>query len=270
MKSIATFSSVLALSLLLTACGGIEQTTLSAGPLMYGQLAQFTVEGPNLDKGMTLTAAGCIGIAEVTASATASTKVYTCTPTATGAMVVTASGGGVTLRSMTVDIPVPQVSLKTSMGDIVLELDPGKAPISAFNFIRYVNSGFYTDIIFHRVLPNVIIQAGGFTTGPAAKAPTYAAIALESNNGLTNLRGTLAMARSAADASGTSQFYINVADNPGFDYVSATQPGYAVFGKVATGLSVVDTIGAVPTGTVGTMNDVPLTDVLILSATQTR
>ena len=114
-----------------------------------------------------------------------------------------------------------------------------------------------------------MIQGGGFDA-TLTQATTKAPIKLESNNGLTNLRGTLAMARTDVADSATSQFYINVVDNPSLDYVSATQPGYAVFGKVASGLAVVDTIAAVPTGTRGAMNDVPLTDVVILSATQTR
>ena len=268
MKSIVTRISALALSLLLASCGGIEQTTLGSGPLKYGQLAQFDVNGPNLDKGITLVAPKCSGIVAI-AGGTASQQSYNCTPSATGTITVAVVGGNVVLRQAEFNIPVPQVTLKTSMGDIALDLDPTAAPLSVNNFLQYVNTGFYTNLLFHRVLTNSIIQSGGFDatlTQPATKAP----IALESSNGLTNLRGTLAMARTSVSDSGTSQFYINVVDNPAFDYVSAAQPGYAVFGKVATGLPVVDAIGAVPTGVRNGMNDVPLTDVVILSATQTR
>ncbi len=269
MKSISTFSA-LALSLLLASCGGIEQTTLDSAPLKYGQLAQFNVNGPNLDKGITLVAPKCSGIVAI-AGGTPSQQSYNCTPSATGTITVMVVGGNVVLRQADFNVPVPQVTLKTSMGDIALDLDPTAAPLSVNNFLQYVSSGFYSNLIFHRVVvsPFAIIQGGGFDatlTQPATKAP----IALESNNGLTNLRGTLAMARTSVPDSGTSQFYINVVDNPAFDYVSAAQPGYAVFGKVATGLPVVDAIGAVPTGVRGGMNDVPLTDVVILSATQTR
>ena len=263
-------TAVMAIAISLVACGGIETTDINADHVMYGSLTTITVDGPNLDKGIQLVAPSCAGIAEVTASATPSHKAYTCTPTATGPMAVSVTGGGVVLRSITVNIPVPQVTLKTSLGDIVLELDPTKAPISALNFMQYVNTGFYANVIFHRVIPSFMIQGGGFTTGPTAKAPTYAPIKLESNNGLTNLRGTLAMARTNAADSATSQFYINVVDNPSLDYVSATQPGYAVFGKVVDGLPVVDAIAAVPTGAVNAMTDVPLTDVVIVSAVQTR
>ena len=255
---------------LLVACGGLETTDINADRLMYGNTTTITVDGPNLDKGIQLVAPSCAGITEVTASATPTHKAYTCIPKVTGPMVVTV-GGGVALRSITVNIPVPQVTLKTSMGDIVLELDPGKAPLSALNFMQYVNANFYANLIFHRVLPGFMIQAGAFTAGPTLRAPTYGPIKLESNNGLSNLRGSLAMARISVTDSANSQFYINVADNLSLDYASDTQPGYAVFGKVVDGLPVVDAISAVPTGAVnGIMTDVPLTDVVILSATQTR
>ena len=187
----------------------------------------------------------------------------------TGPITVAAVGGGVVLRSMTVTIPVPQVTMKTSMGDIVMELDPVKAPLSALNFMQYVNASFYSNLIFHRVLPTQIIQGGGFDAA-LAPATVRAPIALESKNGLSNLRGTLGMARSAAENSGTSQFYINVADNLGFDYVSAAQPGYAVFGKVVSGMATADAIAAVPTAVSHGMADVPVTPVVINSVTQTQ
>jgi len=260
----------MAIAVSLAACGGIETTDINADHAMYGATATITVDGPNLDKGIQLVAPSCAGIAEVAASAAPSHKAYTCTPTVTGPMAVSVTGGGVVLRSIKVNIPVPQVTLKTSLGDIVVELDPTKAPISALNFMRYVSTGFYANLIFHRVIPSFMIQGGGFTTGPTLKAPTYAPIKLESNNGLTNLRGTLAMARTSAADSATLQFYINVVDNASLDHVSDTQPGYAVFGKVATGMTTVDAIAAVPTGVVNGMADVPLTDVVIVSALQTQ
>ena len=259
----------LACATALAGCGGLEKTTITPDRLMYGNLSTFTINGPNLDKGITFTAPSCTGIAEVAARASPTEKAYTCTPAVTGPITVAAVGGGVVLRSMTVTIPVPQVTMKTSMGDIVVELDPVKAPLSALNFMQYVNANFYSNLIFHRVLPNQIIQGGGFDATLAA-ATVKAPIALESKNGLSNLRGTLGMARSAADNSGTSQFYINVADNLGFDYVSATQPGYAVFGKVISGMATADAIAAVPTAVSNGMADVPVTPVLINSVTQTQ
>jgi peptidyl-prolyl cis-trans isomerase A (cyclophilin A) len=272
MKGVMHFS-LRATSLLvvigLAACGGLEKTDITPDRLMYGKLATFTVNGPNLDKGITFNAPSCSGIAEVVASAAPTQKVYTCTPAVTGPMTVAVVGGGVVLRSMTLTIAVPQVTLATSLGDMVMELDPVKAPLSVNNFLQYVNSGFYSKLLFHRVISGFMIQAGGFDATLAA-VNTRPPITLESNNGLINLRGTLAMARTDVPNSGTSQFYINVIDNPPLDYVSATQPGYAVFGKVVTGMAVADAIGAVPTGVRNGMNDVPLTDVVILSATQTQ
>ncbi|MBZ4211911.1 MAG: peptidylprolyl isomerase [Rhodoferax sp.] len=253
----------------LAACGGLEKTDITPDLLMYGKLATFTVNGPNLDKGITFNAPSCAGIAEVAASAGPTEKVYTCTPAVTGPMTVAVVGGGVVLRSMTVTIPVPQVTMKTSMGDIVLELDPVKAPLSALNFMQYANANFYTNLIFHRVIPNQIVQGGGFDAA-LTPATGRAPIALESNKGLNNLRGTLGVARSTADNSGTSQFYINVADNPGFDYVSAAQPGYAVFGKVISGMATADAIAAVPTAVSKGMADVPVTPVVINSVIQTQ
>ena len=259
----------LACATVLAACGGLEKTDITPDLLMYGKQATFTVNGPNLDKGITFNAPSCAGIAEVAASAGPTEKVYTCTPAVTGPMTVAVVGGGVVLRSMTVTILVPQVTLKTSLGDIVMELDPVKAPLSALNFMQYVNANFYSNLIFHRVIPNFMIQGGGYDATLAA-ATTKAPITLESNKGLTNLRGTLAMARTGVANSATSQFYINVVDNPTLDYQDAINPGYAVFGKVIAGMSTVDAISAVPTGVSNGMADVPLTPVVINSVTQTQ
>ena len=259
----------LACAAAMTGCGGLETTTITPDRLMYGNVTTITVNGPNLDKGITLNAPNCGGITEVTASAGPSQKVYTCMPTVTGPMTILAVGGGVVLRSMTVNVPVPQVTMKTSMGDIVLELDPVKAPLSALNFMQYANAGFYNNLIFHRVIPNFMIQGGGYDATLTA-ATTKAPITLESNNGLTNLRGTVAMARTAVANSATSQFYINVVDNPTLDYQDASNPGYAVFGKVVSGMVTADAIDAVPTGVSNGMSDVPVTPVVIKSVTQTQ
>jgi cyclophilin family peptidyl-prolyl cis-trans isomerase len=169
----------------------------------------------------------------------------------------------------------PQVTLKTSLGNIVAELLPNSAPITAANMLAHVVSGFYDDLLFHRVIPDFVIQGGGFATGLNYQTPPYAPIKLESNNGLFNNRGTLAMARTDAPNSATSQFYINHVDNNlgdrvNLDYISANSPGYAVFGKVLTGLSVLDAIAAVPTRTVNGFQNVPVTDVKILEADQTK
>jgi len=150
----------------------------------------------------------------------------------------------------------PQVAIVTEMGEIVIELNPEKAPVTVKNFLRYVNDGFYDGLVFHRVWPGFMIQGGGFTPELIEK-PTRMPIKNEASNGLSNLRGTVAMARGQAANSASSQFFINVTNNAGLDYGKAiTYPdgsidtaGYAVFGKVVKGMEVADKIVNVPTTT---------------------
>ena len=160
----------------------------------------------------------------------------------------------------------PKVKLSTSMGDIVVQLDPTKAPKTVENFLAYVNDKHYNGTIFHRVIDGFMVQGGGFTPDMAQK-PTKAPIALEAANGLKNDAYTIAMARTSAPDSATAQFFINVKNN---DMLNARKPsgdGYAVFGKVIAGADVVDKIKAVPTSNRGGMGDVPTTPVTIFSAT---
>ncbi len=156
-----------------------------------------------------------------------------------------------------------KVKLETSAGDIVIELDAAKAPKSAENFIQYVKAGHYDGTIFHRVISNFMIQGGGMTADRREKA-TRPPIALEARNGLVNTRGTVAMARTNDPNSATSQFFINVKDN---DFLNAAQSrdgnGYAVFGKVTSGMDVVDKIRNAPTGP----GDFPNEPVVIKHAT---
>ncbi len=159
----------------------------------------------------------------------------------------------------------PVALLKTSLGDIKIELDRAKAPISVANFESYVNDGLYDGTIFHRVIEGFMIQGGGFTTD-MKKKQTKAPIKNEADNGLKNLRGTIAMARTQAVHSATSQFFINVVDNSNLDYQGPGSFGYAVFGRVIEGLDVVDAIRSVPTTTVGPHGDVPKEPVVIEKA----
>jgi peptidyl-prolyl cis-trans isomerase A (cyclophilin A) len=154
----------------------------------------------------------------------------------------------------------PVVVLVTSLGDITLELEPEKAPITVENFLAYVDAGFYDGTVFHRVIPNFMIQGGGMTPNLSQK-PTRAAIKNEAENGLTNVAGTIAMARTSARDSATAQFFINLKDNDFLNH-GVRDFGYAVFGHVTHGMDVVKKIGAVPTGP----NDVPVEPVLIKSA----
>jgi peptidyl-prolyl cis-trans isomerase B (cyclophilin B) len=159
------------------------------------------------------------------------------------------------------------VILHTNFGDITLELDAAKAPKTVANFVEYVKSGHYNGTIFHRVINNFMIQGGGFDENMKQK-PTRAPIPNEANNGLKNLNGSIAMARTSDPSSASAQFFINVKDNDFLDYRNATVQGwgYAVFGKVTQGMDVVNKIKVVKTGNSGGMGDVPVEPVIITSA----
>ncbi|MFO2464747.1 peptidylprolyl isomerase [Pseudomonas sp. 15FMM2] len=157
----------------------------------------------------------------------------------------------------------PHVLISTTNGDIEIVLDPVKAPISTKNFLAYVDKGFYTNTIFHRVIPGFMVQGGGFTQQMSQK-PTEAPIKNEASNGLHNVRGTLSMARTSNPNSATSQFFINVADNAFLD--PGRDAGYAVFAKVVKGMDVVDIIVNSQTTTKQGMPNVPIDPVLIKSA----
>ena len=154
--------------------------------------------------------------------------------------------------------PNPRVLIETSKGNITVELFPKNAPQSAGNFINYVKTGFYDGLVFHRVIPGFMIQGGGMTPDMAEK-PKNAPIQNEADNGLKNLRGTLAMARTGEPHSASSQFFINVADNAFLNHRGKSFEGwgYAVFGQVVDGMDVVDAIVAVPRGRRGPYDDVP-------------
>lgn len=156
------------------------------------------------------------------------------------------------------------VMLTTSAGNIELALDSQKAPVSTKNFVDYVNSGYYNNTVFHRVIPGFMVQGGGFTADMQQKT-TNAPIKNEADNGLRNLRGTISMARTADKDSATSQFFLNVADNAFLDH-GQRDFGYAVFGKVVKGMDVVDKISQAPTGNVGPYQNVPSKPIVILSA----
>jgi len=162
------------------------------------------------------------------------------------------------------------VCMLTSKGEIVVELETVKAPITTANFLAYVKSGFYKDTIFHRVVPGFVAQGGGFVTGGTAKAGALAPIALENQNGLSNLKYTIAMARTSSVDSATSQFYFNTVDNKSLDYSSAVagKNGYAVFGRIISGQATVDAINAEPQLYSGA--DMTATEVLLYWATQLK
>ncbi|HRD01688.1 MAG TPA: peptidylprolyl isomerase [Candidatus Saccharicenans sp.] len=166
----------------------------------------------------------------------------------------------------------PKVLMKTSRGDIVIELYPDKAPVTVENFLAYVDNKFYDGTIFHRVIKGFMIQGGGLTSDMKEKAAKRPPIKNEADNGLKNLRGTIAMARTADINSATSQFFINLVDNTFLDHVPGDPAkfGYAVFGKVTQGMDVVDAIANVQTSAKGMHRDVPVEPVVIISVSRVQ
>jgi len=163
--------------------------------------------------------------------------------------------------------PKPMVKMSTSLGDLTIELYPEQAPETVDNFLQYTKAGFYDDTIFHRVIPGFVLQGGGLTADMQRK-PTRGSIANESDNGLHNLEGTLSMARLPDPHSATSQFFINLNDNPHLDHGGGGKWGYAVFGKVVDGMETVKAIAAVDTTTRAGQSDVPAEPVVIKQAKQ--
>ncbi len=159
----------------------------------------------------------------------------------------------------------PRVLIETTMGNITIELDAKNAPNSSANFLAYVEDGYFVDTIFHRVIPNFMIQGGGITADMQDKPGSHAPIENEANNGLKNDRGTLAMARTGDPHSATSQFFINHNDNGFLNFKSESSQdwGYAVFGKVTDGMDVVDAMAKVETGNKGGHQDVPVAIITI-------
>lgn len=160
-----------------------------------------------------------------------------------------------------------KVKLTTSLGEIVIQLNPEKAPVSSANFLTYVNEGFYNGTIFHRIIPGFMAQGGGFDTDFNQKA-VHDPIKNEADNGLPNKRGTIAMARTNVPDSATAQFFINYKDNSFLNYSSPTASGwgYAVFGEVIEGMDIVDEMAKQPTGNRGGHQDVPKTNIVIEKA----
>ncbi|MBV6325436.1 peptidylprolyl isomerase [Duganella violaceipulchra] len=173
---------------------------------------------------------------------------------------------GAALAAAPANNATPQVEIKTSMGDIVVELNHEKAPKSVDNFLTYVKAGFYKGTIFHRVIDGFMIQGGGFDEKLKQKK-TNPPVAIESQNGLTNNNYTLAMARTGDPNSATSQFFINVADNEALNYPGRDGFGYTVFGKVIKGQEVVDKIKGVLVDDKGMFQNIPVIPVVIKSAT---
>lgn len=279
MHSFSRFFCLVGLAVMATSCGhGIQPVTgVTVSNLRYtGAAGVMTV---NL-VGDALTASGMRVYANGTFctndSSTSETSRHAfCTITVPDDLKVqirvTNSSGEETYKSDFTS-PMPQVTFQTSMGNFTMELNPTKAPVTVKNFLSYVNKSpsFYNATIFHRVIAGFVVQGGGFTAGMVPLTGQSGAITLESNNGLKNERGTVAMAREDAPNTATSQFYINVMTNTALDYVNNSSPGYAVFGAVVSGMSVIDNIASQATTTFAGYNDVPTVDVTVIAASQTQ
>jgi peptidyl-prolyl cis-trans isomerase A (cyclophilin A) len=268
-----------ALTLTLTACGGgggdkSAVTNMSAGNARYGNTATITISGRNL-----LQAAVTIEVDGPCVSPTRSgagsddTQQFTCGINGVGPLTVRAlDADGGTLARLSLEVPLPQVTVTTSQGSFVLELDPVSAPLAVQNFLGYLNAGFYRTTIIHRALADNLIQGGAYATGTVFKAPTAEAVNLTPNNGLKNLRGSIAAVTDLLPNSMRAQWFINLRDNPANDYVDANNPGNVVFGKVISGLDTIDKIGALPTrpDLAAQLTHVPVPEVVITATTQTR
>ena len=249
--------------------------TVEAGvaALHYGRNTVITLAGSALEQvGTTLSiSSNCNSPRAITTIGGGQVRSVSCTVVGTGSLEIAVStASGTVLMTRAFSIPEPQVLLQTNLGNVLVQLNPTAAPVTVNNFLNYVKSGYYTNTLFHRVIPGFMAQGGGFAAGPTPKTPTYAPIVLESNKGLSNLRGTIAMARTGVADSATSQFFINLVDNAFLNYTSAASPGYAVFGTVLDGMAVLDQMATIPTGGVNGLLNVPLQDVMILSATQVQ
>lgn len=261
-------------------------TSSSVAATRYGAPVLLTVTGANLDAGIAVTASGCKAIALSTAAPNASsatTAYYTCTASGAYNSTFTLKGAfGEALGSASFTVPVPMVTMAISgdgvNGSLVFALRGDKAPITVDNFLAYVNSGFYNGTIFHRIVPNFVVQGGGYTSATSGtlgtpKATPNAPIALELTGG-SNVQWTVAMARTSAPSSATSQFFINLVNNASVLDGSSPSGGYAVFGDVTASAALVQSIVAAPNCTALTsINDgscVPIPNVVITSAVQTQ
>lgn len=275
-KKHITLATCAVLTWLLAGCGGSSGfppvvTAVKVQSISYGRTATVYLGGKDLRSSLVVDTGGACTNPNFAASSTTDLLVLNCIPKTVGDIPLTLkTAAGEVVYSTTVTVPNPQVTLVTSKGAITLELDPAKAPISTNNFLSYVGSGFYKDLLFHRVIAGFVVQGGGYTTGMLKRTASVGSIELESNKGLSNLRGTLAMARTNVPNSATSEFFINLVDNLSLDYKNAANPGYAVFGKVVQGMEVADAIAAQATGVRFGFADVPLDDITITLAVQSR
>jgi len=262
--------------LAISGCGGSSGfppivTGVKAQSLMFGRTATIYLGGKDLRSNLVVDAGTACTNPSFAANSSTDLLVLNCLVKSVGEFTLTVkTETGELIFSGSLNVPKPEVAILTNKGTISVELDPVLAPVSSANFLSYVGSGFYSGTLFHRVIAGFVIQAGGYTSGMLKKPGQLSPIILESKNGLSNKRGTLAMARTNLFNSATSEFYINLANNTALDYVNAGSPGYAVFGTVTQGLDVVDTIAAEPTGILNGFSDVPRNEISINLVLQSK
>ena len=260
-------------ALTLAACSGQDpmlEHSVQARNLFYGVKANFTIGISRLNEGLTIKVESCESNQAPLASSPTDLS-YECTIKASGdTKLEVFDQNGKLVYSKSFTVPYPSVLIDSSEGTIEIELNPNKAPETVDNFLRYVQGGFYQDLIFHRVIPGFVVQGGGFASGMVQRQALFPPINLESNRGLSNKRASVAMARTNDPNSATSQFFVNLVDNRSLDYSSETSPGYAVFGEVVRGMDVIDAIAAKPTSSQGGFGDVPTSDVVITKVTRIR
>lgn len=271
--------------------GGPLPTVTSSGvtpAVKYSDTMLITLNGNNLDQPLSLTSTGCKNFARSTTLpnvSTATTAYYTCTVSGVGSQAVIVSAFGTAVASVPFSINEPVVTFNVSngagvAGSFTILLKPAQAPITVDNFLSYVKTGWYNGVVFHRNSPGFVLQGGGYTSGiapalsyPAVKTPG-ANILLEDNTGLSNVQGSVAMAREPAPDTANSQFFINLANNSGFLDRTTTSRGYAVFGVVDTGAAFVNQMLAAPCvaapGLVFAGECLPVPNLVITGAAQTR
>ena len=257
--------TVLVLARLLSACGGNTGFTpvvtgVKVQSIQYGKSATIYIGGKDLRSSVVVNSGGACTEPSFAANSSTDVLVLNCTVKKVGDFVLDVQdANGKLIYSTTLTVPKPQVALIMASGSITLELDPIKAPATVDNFLYYVRQGYYSNTLFHRVIPGFVVQGGGYTTGMVKKV-----------GGPSNLRTTVAMARTNVANSATSEFFINLVDNTFLDFRSTASPGYAVFGTVVKGMDQADLIATQPTGVVNGFTDVPLTEVAISMALQVQ
>ena len=245
--------------------------SIKADNLMYSKTTQLTMTGYSLEKEFNVSTQNCKGLALVSGGSSTS-KSVTCKVGAAGVGAIRLEAkltDGTSLMVRSFDVPNPEVTMVTNLGTLALELNPRAAPLSTDNFLQYVNDKFYDNTLIHRIVTSgiFIAQGGWLTPAPAVQAGQRPAIALEVGKGLSNLKGTIAMARAADLNSGNSQFFFNLSDNTGLDTANG---GYAVFGKVISGTAVLDAMASTATSTQYGLADFPSQSVLVQSVLQSK